>query len=462
MIRLISWLYGMLLLPVLPCAQTLLLSPRDVAKQALTSPHVRSMEARAAASAEGPTLIRQDRLPHLDLHAQAAYATLNNIYGMLFPQDVLYAINGPPVSDNDAHGYWNSGLGVGLQWQPWTFGKRHAEIEAAEAEALASDARLRMTSLDQQYGAVATYLDLIAAEALLQRAVANRERADSLLLITRALCSAGLQAGADSTIAKADVAYAGSSFVRSRDLAARYRIHLALLLGQSDTAFHIWGHLSARAVEGSMSALVAQDPVLSLSRALVEADSLKWLAQRRAWQPRLQLLGSAYARGSGGADVPFNGAPDRSLNGASLRNYNYALGVGLTFPLLDFGQNRTRVQLQQRLFDAAVADEEATRLRRLANTREAELQRTTVRDELHFALDRSAAAEAGYRQLLRRYRTGLVDLSEVLQAEAVLLQAEQQHVLAIVATWKAELAVAAAAGDLEPFLQLIDRAADTR
>lgn len=38
----------MLLLPNLPCAQTLLLSPRDVAKPALASPNVRSMEARAA------------------------------------------------------------------------------------------------------------------------------------------------------------------------------------------------------------------------------------------------------------------------------------------------------------------------------------------------------------------------------------------------------------------------------
>ncbi len=451
-----------LLLPARLHGQSPVLSPRDIANQALTAPHVRSMEARASASSERSTIIRQDALPHLDLHAQAAYATLNNIYGMLFPQDVLYTINGPPVSDDDYSGYWNSGVGVGLQWQPWAFGKRHADIEASEADAAASGARLRAAQLDQQCDALDMYLDLVAAEALLRRSEANRERADSLLLITRTLSAVGLAAGADSTIAKAEAAYAGSSYVRSRELATRYRIRLTELLGRSDTTYREWDHLATRPVEEPMPTVSGHDPVLSLAFALVEADSLKLMAQRRAWRPKLRLLGSAYGRGSGGADLPFNGTVDRSLDGLSLRNYNYALGVGLTFPLLDFAQNGSRVRLQQHLFDASVADGEATRLRRLAISREAELRRTTVHDDLHFAKERTGAADTGYRQLLQRYQAGLVDLNEVLQAEAVLLQAEQQQVLATVATWKAELAVAAAAGNIEPFLQLIDRAATTK
>ena len=58
-------------------------------------------------------------------------------------------------------------------------------------------------------------------------------------------------------------------------------------------------------------------------------------------------------------------------------------------------------------------------------------------------------------QTQARYRAGLGTILEVADAQRQLTQAEIEAALARLAVWRAELAVAYAQGDLEPFLARI-------
>jgi outer membrane protein len=66
-----------------------------------------------------------------------------------------------------------------------------------------------------------------------------------------------------------------------------------------------------------------------------------------------------------------------------------------------------------------------------------------------------AAAQTSEQQQQARYRSGLATVVDVAAAEGVLAQAEADDAIARLSVWRAELASAAAQGDLQPFLQML-------
>jgi outer membrane protein TolC len=66
-----------------------------------------------------------------------------------------------------------------------------------------------------------------------------------------------------------------------------------------------------------------------------------------------------------------------------------------------------------------------------------------------------AAARATEQQATARYRAGLGNVTEVAEAQRLLTQAETDDSLARLGVWRAFLGVAAAEGDLTPFLSSV-------
>jgi outer membrane protein TolC len=64
------------------------------------------------------------------------------------------------------------------------------------------------------------------------------------------------------------------------------------------------------------------------------------------------------------------------------------------------------------------------------------------------------AARATEQQATTRYKCGLGNISDVAEAQRLLSQAEIDDALARLGVWRALLGVAAAEGDLTPFLGL--------
>jgi outer membrane protein TolC len=69
------------------------------------------------------------------------------------------------------------------------------------------------------------------------------------------------------------------------------------------------------------------------------------------------------------------------------------------------------------------------------------------------------AARASEQQQQARYRSGLATVVDVAAAESVLAQAEGDDAIVRLAVWRAELGVAAAQGDLQPFLEMLQHQA---
>src|SRR5438874_1906229 len=126
-------------------AQLTLRQAVDLALQKYPSIQVSLEQVKAAAA--GVNLARTAYLPRADFLAQANRATHNNVFGLMLPQplQVIPSISGPVLGTNSFDTVWGSAAGVLVSWEPFDFGQRRANVEAAEAARAKAAAEAEVT-----------------------------------------------------------------------------------------------------------------------------------------------------------------------------------------------------------------------------------------------------------------------------------------------------------------------------
>jgi outer membrane protein TolC len=140
------------------------------------------------------------------------------------------------------------------------------------------------------------------------------------------------------------------------------------------------------------------------------------------------------------------------VNGLAPSVQDYALGFSVTFPALD----QPSVQAREAAQSAAVRAQTA-RYRQIAADLRAQwnVAVATLQGARKIAANTPfevSAARAAVEQATARYQSGLGAIDEVAEAQRLLTQAEIDDALARLGIWRGLLAVATAAGDIEPFL----------
>src|ERR1700682_5821519 len=105
-------------------------------------PSIRVSQEQINAAAAGIQLARTAYLPRVDALAQINRATRNNVFGLQFPQSVIPSISGPVLGTNTFGTAWGSALGVLVTWEPFDFGSRQANVDAATATRIQNEAAL--------------------------------------------------------------------------------------------------------------------------------------------------------------------------------------------------------------------------------------------------------------------------------------------------------------------------------
>jgi outer membrane protein TolC len=172
----------------------------------------------------------------------------------------------------------------------------------------------------------------------------------------------------------------------------------------------------------------------------------------RTLMPTLGVWGTMYARGS---DIQFGGIVN-SNDGLSFQRYNYGVGLQLSIPLLQFA--RIRPQLQQQEFLIRSNAEKLNNISLQLN-KQLEIADTTLNNVLAIAKESPMLFESArysYKSLLSRYKSGLANYAELIQAQYVLIKAETENKTNYMGVWKALLYKAAVKGDLNIFLNQVN------
>lgn len=419
-------------------------------------PSVKVSQEQIAAAAAGIQLARTAYLPRIDGLAQVNRATRNNIFGMLLPQSVIPSISGPVLGTNNLGTAWGSAIGALVTWEPFDFGLRRANVAAAEASRAQSDAALKRTEYEIAIAAADAFLTLAASQETVQAAQAGVARNETVSRTIHALVNAELRPGADASRADAELAASRTQLIQAEQAVDIARATIARFTGGEPAQVAIsapsLAQLPPEHDEPAFDA--AANPIAQEQTAAIEQAKAQLRALERSYFPRFYLQGSAYARGTG---AETSGNILGGVNGLAPSVQNYALGFSVTFPVFDFASLQAREAAQSATLRAqtARAQQIATDLRAQWNTALAALRgarRVAANTPVQVTAARAAAQQA-----TARYQAGLGNIDAVAEAQRLVTQAEIDDALARLNVWRGLLALAAAAGDIRPFLAEVGR-----
>jgi outer membrane protein len=277
------------------------------------------------------------------------------------------------------------------------------------------------------------------------------DRAETIARTINALANAELRPGADASRAEAELAAARTQLIQAEQAVEVARATVSQFAGVEPAAIAISApELSRLPPEQTVTRLdPAANPVAVEQNAAVEQAKAQVRALERSYFPRFYLQASGYARGTG---AETNGALLGGVNGLAPNVQNYALGFTVNFPVFDLPAIQAREAAQ-----AATVRAQTARYQQIAADLRAEWNRAvaTLQGARKIAANtpvQVAAARAASQQATARYQSGLGNIDEVAEAERLLTQAEIDDEIARLAVWRGLLGIAAAAGDIQPFL----------
>jgi outer membrane protein TolC len=441
-----------LLAGVAAAGQTVNLTLEQAVRKALDNyPSIRISREQMEAAAAGIRLARTAYLPRVDAHTQVDRATRNNVFGLLFPQNVIPAISGPVLGTNNFGTVWGSAVGVMAAWEPFDFGLRAAQVAVAEADRVRSEAALNRSRFEVAVAAADSCMTLAAAAGTVRAARAGVERAGTVHRIIQAQVDAELRPGADVSRAAAEVAAARTQLIQAEQAADIARVAVSQYTGENPDGLSV----SAPGFERLPPEQVPQPAGADMNPAVIEQDAA--VAQARAqlrvlsrsFFPRFDAQAAAYARGTG---ARIDGTRLGGAHGLAPSVQNYAVGFSLTFPVSSLPGLRARQAAQSAAIRAETARREliVRELRARWNAAVAALD--GARRVAANIPSQVTAAHTAVQQATARYQAGLGNVTEVADAQRLLTQSEIDHALARLGVWRALLHLAAAAGDIEPFL----------
>jgi len=416
-----------------------------------TYPSIRVSQEQMNAAAASIRLARTAYLPRIDALAQFNRATRNNVFGLLLPQTVIPSISGPVIGSNNLGSVWGSAVGGLVTWEPFDFGLRGANVAAANAARTQLEATVKRTEFEVVTATADAYLTVVAARETVRAAEAGVDRADTVRRTITAQVTAELRPGADQSRAEAEVVAARTQLVQAQQAVEVSLATLAQFVGMDPARIAV--------TPGGLSRLPADTPQAPLNTALnpttIEQNAV--IAQARAqlhslermYFPRFCLQAAAYARGSG---AETDGQRLGGLNGLAPNVQDYALAFSVTLPIMDFAAMHAREAEQNATIraESAKAEQIAADLRAQWNRAVAALNGARrISDNTPI---QASAAKAATDQATARYEAGLANVDEVAEAQRLLTQAQIDDILARLGVWRGLLGIAAAAGDIRPFI----------
>lgn len=416
-------------------------------------PAVEISLAKMAEAAAGVQLARTSYMPKADYLLHVNRATRNNVFGMMMPQQVIAPISGPPLAANAGTNVWGSATGFLVSWEPFDLGQRKAKDQVAGAERFLAEKSLVRTRFQAESAAADAFLTILAADEVVKYGEAGSKRAESLVRLVEALAVQGLKPGADLAKARIEKAAADAQWIQARTAARTARAAMLDFLGD-EAENMVLDAAPFCSAPWQMDGGAGIHPLLAEQQASLGLSQARRAELDKAWMPKFLAQSSLYARGTGAYG---DGSTGGAFSGLGPNIYNWGVGFSVQFAIGDLPAVRARRQSE-----SARLQSESARLQLVRRNVSAESARARARIEgakemvAAVRVQYTAAAEV-YEQAQARYRSGLAGLMEVVDAQRSYQQAEIDDALARLAVWRAQLGVAIAAGDLAPFLKLLEK-----
>ncbi|MBR8252243.1 TolC family protein [Burkholderia ambifaria] len=406
------------------------------------NPRTRQAWANARAQAAAVGVAEAAYLPTLNATAGYERDTLRSTY-----DGSAYGMGDVKNSQSSSSKY---GM-LNLSWVLFDFGKRSAALRQARQLLVAANASQDDALQTVFFNAVQSYYAVREAQASVDATRQSEKIAKESLAEASAKHDAGVgtlsdqlqaqttyrRAVLDRVGAEGDALAASGTLAVAMGFDANTPVHIAALEPMEDGARFVQG------VDQLIEEAKARQPKLIAARAKLEAARAKVDAARAQGRPTVSLMGSLTQNNPSYQQQPL------SLGSLQLNtSRGRTIGVQVTIPL----------------FEGFATDYRIAQAQAQVDTQEAEVQNTELQVSLdvwrnYQSLQTDTANLGNSKDLLRdaqcsldiargRYKAGVGTLTELLNAQAALSDAQKQRVLAISKWRTARLRLAVSLGNL--------------
>lgn len=404
---------------------------------------------------------RLQAIPDLNLSAQNSYGTINNVNGPSFPEGTGAISSSGPVLPGQN---WNAAFGglylANVNWNFFSFGKIRQGVKVSQANLNINQKDLAQETFQDQIKVCAAYLNLLGAQQLTRVAEDNFNRAVIVKNAVLPRVLSGLNAGVDSSFAEAQVSSAQMAWTRSKDKEQELANELIKLMATRDTAEPMLDTLFITKIPSNFldtANYSAEHPVLQYfnSQILASKEQEKYIHTQ--FFPTFNLFSTYQYRASGfNSDYGPNALSAYNsgyLAGVGSGKQNYLVGLGASWNLSNPIRLKKQEQAQRNQTDAledqyVMNDQQLNAQMALANTK----IKNALSNYYEIPKQLKSASDA-FLQKTVQYKNGLNTIIDVQQALYLLNSAEIDKYIAYNNVWQALLIKAAAAGDLNVFLQ---------
>ena len=424
-------------------------------------PAVQAAIQRYVAAREGVGLAKTSYLPSLNMIYQDARTTRNAVAGVLLPNSVIPNPSGTVIAPS-SQTFWQSGAGILLSEEPFDFGYRRAELRLAESTEKRTQEQIVLTRLDVAASVADASLLVLAANQQVKASQADVERRSVFARSVHALVDAHLRPGADASRIDAELAEARTRLVVAQEALEVDSAAFAQVLGLAGSHVEVTAgpFLQAPADETWTAPAATAHPSAQIGEERIEESQLRIQALTRSYFPRFLVQAVTTARGSGTAST---GKPLGGTNGLWPDTAdNWAAGASVTFQGLGF----LTIREQKKIEEANRSQQQALYDQTLQNVTGQTAQAEAVLDAARKVAANTPvelkASQDSETQAVARFKAGLGTIVDVAEAQQLLLQAQIDDSLATLNIWRALARLAAAQGDLQPFIDLANRAESGR
>lgn len=314
---------------------------------------------------------------------------------------------------------WDAGFDA--SWELDLFGRVRHNVQAQGAFVAVNQEDLRDIQVSLTAELARAYFDLRGAQEQLSVASQNAENQRRTFDLTRERLQAGRGTAFDTERAQAQLSTTLASIpsLESRVREAEYQIGVlvgrspAIVAAELETPAPLPDFPDLKEISAPDSVIRRRPDVsaaerqLAVQRALVGAAKADYL-------PRITVGGSA-----GYASSELDALGDHGT-------FRYFVGPVITWPLLNLGRIKARVDQSNARQREAEAQYEATVLRALQDVETSLVRYRTARSRLNRLRDAADASERAAELARLRFTGGVADFLQVLDAERTQLEAQDQ------------------------------------
>jgi multidrug efflux system outer membrane protein len=314
---------------------------------------------------------------------------------------------------------WDAGFDA--SWELDLFGRIRRGVQARGALLGAAEEDLRDIRVSLAAELARVYFELRGAQEQLAVAQRNGENQRRTLQLTRQRLDAGRGTAFDTERAQAQLSITLASVPRfeAQVAAAQYRIGVLVGRPPAGVARELEQVVTTPSLPTTVAvaapdSLIRRRPDVAAAERRIAAEHAFVGAAKAEYLPRLNLGGSA----------GFSSAEFGDLGGDG--TFRYAVGPVITWPALNLGRVKARVDVARSLEDEARAQYNQTVLSALEEVETALVSyRTSLSQVDRFGEAAQASGRAAELARLR-FTGGVADFLQVLDAERTQLEAEDQ------------------------------------